>query len=256
MVSLLIKVSTAMPYYLEIPICLLLQKDAVLFMVVRDVMKYLPSVGATSHFNTVGRFRHKELTAAGDTYNTEYAILVEETHLYEWLRDTNYWTYVDNNRFFGYGMTEDLRRHVYMMMKATRSYIAYRGLCAPLPMLGEFSNGKRKRCPSSNKGRTDNDRGFRMSYETSVELVRMFCQGPWPKYHVDSIRGVVIDEIFSGIKLSLRRDGDFASVQDVDHLYGMVARGLRWHQGQRFMVAGRRLADEFDRSVFAFHHRW
>ena len=251
----LIEITIIMGYSLEIPVCVLLQRDVVLSLVVQDVMKFLPPVGATSHFNTVSQFRHRTLIAAGDTYSTPYAALIEETHLYDWLRDTNYWTYVENHSVFGYGMTEDLRRHVHMMIRAMRSYVAYRGLSAPSHTnFVEFMNGKRKRFLSSNTNRTANVRGLQMIYWTNVELVRMFCQGPWPKYYVDKIRGVVIDEVFTTIKMSLRRDGDVASIQDVNQLYKAVTSGLRWHQGVRTLVPGRRLTDEFDRSVFALHY--
>ena len=236
-----------MVYSVEIPIAMLLRKHDVLYFFINEVMMFLPPIGAASHFNTVSTLRLTTLAAAGESYNTEAAVLTQETFLYNWLRDVDYWKIIEHYSVFGNIVREDIRKHVKMMMTDMKSYISYRGLSAPLVRLPRKTIATRKRlCPwTSNQFVPDVVLPMYERYH-NTELLRMFCQGPWPAYYVGFIREVVLDDIFSALRLCLEKDGDFASVLDLDHLYNAVARGLHWHGVVVVMFAGRRLINEIN----------
>ena len=109
-----------MVYSVEIPIALLLRTHDVLMFFVDEVMKFLPPVGATSHFNTVSILRRTALmrnsSASINGFLTDNEIIWEETILYNCLRDVEYWNMVEDHSWFGYIMNYPLRRHVNMMM--------------------------------------------------------------------------------------------------------------------------------------------
>ena len=236
-----------MVYSLEIPIARLLRKHDVLYFFINEVMMFLPPMGEASHFNTVSTLRLTTLAADKNSYNTENAVIARETILYNWLRDVDYWKIIEHYSVFGNIVKEDIRKHVKMMMRDMKSYICYRGLSAPLVRLPRKMNATRKRLYPWTPGQLVQDVVLPMNERYhNTELLRMFCQGPWPNNYVGFIREVVLDDIFSALRLCLERDGDFVSVLDVDHLYTAVARGLHWHGVVVVMFAGRRLINEIN----------
>ena len=239
-----------MVYSLEIPIAMLLQTHDVLMFFVEEVMKFLPPVGATSHFNTVSILRRNAFirnnSAFINGFLTDNEIIREETILYDCLRDVEYWNMVESHSLFGFIIDYTLRNNVYKWMDHLKDYICYRGLSAPIVRRPRNTNTTRKRLCPWTPGQFDRDVVLPMKECCqNIELLRMFCQGPWPVSYAGLTRIIVcIDEMFSTLRLSLEQEGDVASVIDLDNLYTTVVRGFRWHNIGYGLFAGRRLIEE------------
>ena len=239
-----------MVYSLEIPIAMLLQTHDVLMLFVDEVMKFLPPVGATSHFNTVSILRRTALmrnsSASINGFLTDNEIIWEETILYNCLRDVEYWNIVEDHSLWGFIIDYTLRNNVYRWMDHMKDYICYRGLSAPVVRRPRKTNTTRKRLCPWTPGQLDQDVVLPMNESCqNTELLRMFCQGPWPASYAGFTRIILcIDEMFSTLRLSLEQEGDIASVIDLDHLYTTVDRGFRWHNIGSVKFAGRRLIEE------------
>ena len=239
-----------MVYSVEIPIAMLLRTHDVLMFFVDEVMKFLPPVGSASHFNTASVLRRntlvnwdgfRDLTGC----NTDNEVITEEMKLYNWLRDAEYWKMIEDHSWFGNIRIYQLRKHVEMMMNDMKDYICYRGLAAPIVCRPRNTKETRKRLCPWTQGQLVHDVVLPVNESCqNNELLRLFCQGPWPASYVGFTREGVLDEIFSTLRFSLEEEGDFASVIDVDHLYTAVVRGFHWHNIGFVMFAGRRLVHD------------
>ena len=130
-------------------------------------------------------------------------------------------------------------------MNDMKDYICYRGLAAPIVCRPRNTKETRKRLCPWTQGQLVHDVVLPVNESCqNNELLRLFCQGPWPASYVGFTREGVLDEIFSTLRFSLEQEGDFASVINVDHLYTAVVRGFHWHNIGFVMFAGRRLVHD------------
>lgn len=150
--------------------------------------------------------------------------------LHEWLRDEGYWQEVERVWHPGAKviLCPILHKHVHDMSTDLTTWICYVGLDAA-PLTGNRNVRKTGRSAQHERmvqKRFDNTDRF-----LNMELVRLVCQGPWPKNPKGvSARSAMLLQIFDKITRSLQGSAQEADAhEDVVFIFSQFYEGLTWH---------------------------